>query len=255
MRCCHTDRVSQTSHLAARANCLGAAVRDLQRRMIPRGKPPGCDFLVVVRRAARGLYLGSDGYNGWRSSRAARISPDDVRIRQAAPCTRGSLSPPGIAPATAWTGHVCGSGEVPARTLKAIGPSCPPQARTGVIASHPAFRLWHGTKPGPVAGFARSTRPPASGTPIASASSRDLPHVTADPERLSSRLVRHVRDPSGSGSASSMAWGWKVWKKPEGFCGGHDFRHPRPPSPRITMERVQKAANFAAVSTPYRFAK
>ena len=56
-------------------------------------------------------------------------------------------------------------------------------------------------------------RPPASGAPMASASCLDLPHVSADPDRPSSRLVRYVRDPSGSGSGRSMARGWKVGMK------------------------------------------
>jgi len=40
---------------------------------------------------------------------------------------------------------------------------------------------------------------------MASASSRGLPHVTAGPERPSSRLDQHVRVPSGSGSTVSVA--------------------------------------------------
>ena len=30
---------------------------------------------------------------------------------------------------------------------------------------------------------------------------------------IPSRLARTVRDPSGNGSAASMTWGWRVWKK------------------------------------------
>ncbi len=33
---------------------------------------------------------------------------------------------------------------------------------------------------------------------------------------IPSHLHRNVRDPSGSGSGASMAWGWRVWKR----CGG-----------------------------------
>ncbi|AKH99508.1 hypothetical protein IMCC20628_00787 [Hoeflea sp. IMCC20628] len=159
-----------------------------------------------------GFALRKLGCVGWRSARTARLSPDDVRIRQAAPHTPREFIPARIAPAAVWTDRGSGSDKVPARTLKAIRPSCPPQARTALSATHPAFRLAH-NEPGTVAGFARSLRPPASGTPMASASSRSSPHVTARFERPSSRLVQHVRDPSGSGSTRIMTWGRKVGKR------------------------------------------
>jgi len=50
-------------------------------RIAPRAPTPEFED-DVVRRAARGLCLWKVRY-GWRSTRAARISPDDVRIRQA----------------------------------------------------------------------------------------------------------------------------------------------------------------------------
>ncbi len=109
---------------------------------------------------------------------------------------------------------------------------------TDPAAPHPARHVRH--RPGPVsvflgrlsAGMERNPArrltlhgpperaPPASGTPMASASPRCLPHVTTNPERPSSHLNRSVRDPSGSGSARSMAWVWRVWKKRGGWWDG-----------------------------------
>jgi hypothetical protein len=109
---------------------------------------------------------------------------------------------------------------------------------TDPAAPHPARHVRH--RPGPVSAFpgrlsAGTERnparrlalhgpperaPPASGTPMASASPRCLPHVTTNPERPSSRLVLHVRDPSGSGSARIMARGRRVGKKWRGIWVG-----------------------------------
>jgi hypothetical protein len=55
--------------------------------------------------------------------------------------------------------------------------------------------------------------PAASGTRRCTASSIVPPHVTADTRRPSSRLDRHVDDPSGDGSATMMARGWRLWMK------------------------------------------
>ena len=52
----------------------------------------------------------------WRSARTARVSPDDVRIRQAVPCTPGMLPPPGLLrPRSGQTAGVVL--EFPAQTL------------------------------------------------------------------------------------------------------------------------------------------
>ena len=118
-----------------------------------------------------------------------------------------------IAPAAIWTDRGCG--------FRGSG--------TDPDAQHLARHVRH--RPGPDVPFAAAvaamrkrlparwlalrgrSRPPASGAPMASASFRDLPHVTQDPERPSSRLVRHVRDPSGSGSTESVARGRRVGTK------------------------------------------
>jgi len=113
--------------------------------------------------------------------------------------------PPGLLrPRSGPTARV-GFGE-PARTLQAKNLTCPPQARTGLPA--PRLRLSAATGQEPVrwlALHASQRDPPASGTPMASASSRALPHVPANPERPSSRLDQHVHVPSGSGSPASVA--------------------------------------------------
>ena len=153
----------------------------------------------------------SEPCTGWRNARAARISPDDVRIRQAAPRSPGSLSPPGLLrprPGQAAGLLLAGSGTDADRLLRMRpGPRGVP-ARRG---THPARHVRHRPVPvsphGPRKRACRTDlrprwlalharpeeRPPASGTPMASASFRYPPHVPARPERPSSRLVRHVR--------------------------------------------------------------
>ena len=118
----------------------------------------------------------------------------------------GRLSPPRIAPAAIWTDR--GSGfQGPAQTLtrtkrlmSATGPyrSCAPHSLSAGADKKPAWWL---------ALHESQEDPPASGTKMASASSRVLPHVTAQSERHSPRLVETVHDPSGSGSAMMMTRG------------------------------------------------
>ena len=168
-------------------------------------------------------FASGEGVVGWRGSRTARVSPDDVRIRQAAPCTPGSgLStrfPPGLL--RPQPGQAAGVGlGIPARTLthtwrvmSATGPDRP-------CVPHLAFRLVRTkTRPGGWLCTRLERGPPASGTPMASASFRALPHVTANPERPSSRLVENVRDPSGTGSPMMMAWGLAGGDETSGFFG------------------------------------
>jgi hypothetical protein len=109
---------------------------------------------------------------------------------------------------------------------------CPPRIRKAArhrpvsIPTLAAGRRWpaQGARISPVAGLAdppvRTSRrapvqadPAASGTRRCTASSIVPPHVTADTRRPSSRLDRHVDDPSGDGSATMMARGWRVWMK------------------------------------------
>ena len=59
----------------------------------------------------------------------------------------------------------------------------------------------------------------ASGTRRCTASSMVPPHVTASPRRPSPRLDRHVRDPSGDGSAGMMARGAGCGEKIAGYFG------------------------------------
>ena len=141
---------------------------------------------------------------------APRARPEYRRMMSASDRQRlapfGRLSPSGLL--RPRSGQTAGVGlEVPARTLthrirrfmSATGPdrSCAP---------HPPCQLAQSeTRPG--GWLCTVDRPPASGTPMASASPRTSPHVTANPERPSSHLNRSVRDPSGSGSAMMMARG------------------------------------------------
>ena len=68
--------------------------------------------------------------------------------------------PPGLLRSRSGLTAPVGFGE-PARTLKVKNLTCPPQARTGFPAPRlPPFG-GHGTKPGPVAGFARVSKRPA----------------------------------------------------------------------------------------------
>ena len=89
---------------------------------------------------------------------------------------------------------------------------------------------------GPVASFARSPErePPASGATMAFASFLASPHVTANSERPSSRLVENVREPSGGGSRRSMARAQKVGMKWRIFFWRHvgceQSRSDKPPS-------------------------
>ena len=126
-----------------------------------------------------------------RDFRPARIAPAAIRT------DRGTCF--------SWSGT---DPDAPHRALHVrhrpvpVSPPCP---RTRVLDGSPAS----------VAGFARSPErePPASGATMASVSLRVLPHVTANPERLSSRLVENVRDPSGGGSTASVTRARKVGMK------------------------------------------
>ena len=209
---------------------LGSAVPPAlaPARRMARGRVAGGFVCGQVRRAARGLCLWKVWY-GWRSPRTARASPDDVRIRQAAPrSTRSRLIhlPLFRALRPDCSGRdrdrprewFSGNRHGPCRAAR--GASCPPQARTGHCRLPPPLRR---RKRSPARWLALHghLRPPASGTPMASASCHDLPHVPADPDRPSSRLVRYVRDPSGGGSGHRMARTRRVGMKwGEGFGQG-----------------------------------
>ena len=52
---------------------------------------------------------------------------------------------------------------------------------------------------------------------------------------IHSRVHRNVRDPSGSGSAASMTWGWKGWKR-LGGCSLRPKMHSAKTTQYITME-------------------
>jgi hypothetical protein len=176
--------------------------------------------VVSVRRAARGLCLWKGRMNGG----AARARPEYRRMISASDRRRLAAHGAGlstcpssgpsarIAPAAIWTNRGCGfrgSGTDP------DAPHWPVMSATGPFrcAAPPAFRQVWSAFPARWLALHGQFWPPASGTPMASASLRDPPHVTTDPERPSSRLVRYVRDPSGSGSTESVARGWKVGKK------------------------------------------
>jgi len=150
---------------------------------------------------------------------AARARPEYRRMMSAS--DRRRLAPPGVYPRPDCSGR----DQDRPREWFSQGSGTDPDA------PHPARHVRH--RPGPASAprtqpfdWARRNparwlalhgpperAPPASGTPMASTSSRCLPHVTANPERPSSRLVQHVRDPSGSGSAGIMAWGMTVGTK------------------------------------------
>ena len=101
----------------------------------------------------------------------------------------------------------------------ASGPPCPPQARPGDTPLARPFGLAR-NEPGPVAGFPPAPRGLAPRKPVLPAEPRWPPPpeacraTSARPAPgIPSHLHRNVRDPSGSGSAGIMAWGWRVWKK------------------------------------------
>ena len=109
---------------------------------------------MKVRRAARGLCLWKIEI-GWRSSRAARSSPDGVRIRQAAPCTPGNVSPSGLL--RPRSGQTAGDGfRGPARTLKEQIPHV--RHRPVPVCRPTRLAAYVERGPGPVAGFARRSR-------------------------------------------------------------------------------------------------
>ena len=177
----------------------------------------------------------------------ARNSPDDVRIRQAVTASLLRLrvlqaGPDAVlfgfprAARLDW-GARCGSLSTwfPARSfspslcrLSVAVPVKPPergqagrgrtspQARAAVQPAPPPLEMMHVHQAAadcevvPVADWTvsplRATKS-ASGATLVPASSRRLPHVTATPRRPSPRLDRHVRDPSGDGSARMMARG------------------------------------------------
>ena len=124
---------------------------------------------------------------------------------------------------------------IPARTLRALLGDAGPLRRDRPGSSHRARHVRHrpgpisrprphvadGSGPGPVAGFARRSRaPPASGTALAIASPLVASYVEtritgAFPSAWPETLAR----PSGSGSATMIACGWKVGKKLGAFSG------------------------------------
>jgi hypothetical protein len=198
----------------------------------------------TVRRAARRLCRSEvglvcmprfrGGMRGGADCARARISPDGVRIRQAIACrlfaarTRAALSGGWHRPARAGP-CVDDPGTPEPRRLNAM-PSPhpqggPPQARfhphpdsRPALAGHKGqgFLRWLAWPIRPSERPARApveADPAASGTRRCTASSIVPPHVTADTRRPSSRLDRHVDDPSGDGSATMMARGWRLWMK------------------------------------------
>jgi hypothetical protein len=197
-----------------------------------------------IRRAARRLCRSEvglvcmprfrGGMRGGADCARARISPDGVRIRQAIACrlfaarTRAALSGGWHRPARAGP-CVDDPGTPEPRRLNAM-PSPhpqggPPQARfhphpdsRPALAGHKGqgFLRWLAWPIRPSERPARApveADPAASGTRRCTASSIVPPHVTADTRRPSSRLDRHVDDPSGDGSATMMARGWRLWMK------------------------------------------
>jgi hypothetical protein len=198
----------------------------------------------TIRRAARRLCRSEvglvcmprfrGGMRGGADCARARISPDGVRIRQAVACR--------LSAARTWAA-ISGGWHRPARAgpcvddpgtpAKALTTPCPPRIRKAArhrpvsTLTLTAGRRWPGTRGKDFSGgwLGRSARqdvpqghpveadPAASGTRRCTASSIVPPHVTASPRRPSSRLDRHVDDPSGDGSATMMARGWRVWMK------------------------------------------
>jgi hypothetical protein len=213
----------------------------------------------TIRRAARRLCRSEVGLvcmprfrgcmRGGADCARARISPDGVRIRQAIACrlfaarTRAALSDGWHRPARAGPCVNDPGTPEPRRSNAMPSPhpqGGPPQAR---FHPHPDCRpALAGTRGEDFSGgwLGRSARqdvprgppvqadPAASGTRRCTASSIVPPHVTADTRRPSSRLDRHVDDPSGDGSADNDGIGF-------GQCGqdGVDFRAMarRAPSP------------------------
>jgi hypothetical protein len=163
----------------------------------------------------------------WRGSRAARASPDDVHIRQAVACR---VLPPGHGQRSAAGGivrHGLGLAlTIRERQGQGLLTPCPPRIRKAArhrpvsTLTLTAGRRWPDTRGEDLSGgwLGRSSRqgvpqghpvqadPAASGTRRCTASSIVPPHVTADTRRPSSRLDRHVDDPSGDGSTRMMAW-------------------------------------------------
>ena len=177
---------------------------------------------------------------GWRGARAARVSPDDVRIRQAVAasllrftgfrltrCSSGFPEPrPGrralrklVArfPARSFSLSLCCLYVIvqvkPLERDRRDGAEL--RHRPGPL-SNPPLRLWDDAvhqaaadcEVVPVADWTvsplRATKS-ASGATLVPASSRRLPHVTANTRRPSPRLDRHVSAPSGDGSARMIA--------------------------------------------------
>jgi hypothetical protein len=190
----------------------------------------------TIRRAARRLCRSEVGLvcmprfrgcmRGGADCARARISPDGVRIRQAIACrlfaarTRAALSDGWHRPARAGPCVNDPGTPEPRRSNAMPSPhpqGGPPQAR---FHPHPDCRpALAGTRGEDFSGgwLGRSARqdvprgppvqadPAASGTRRCTASSIVPPHVTTDTRRPSSRLDRHVDDPSGDGSATMMA--------------------------------------------------
>jgi len=88
---------------------------------------------------------------------------------------------------------------------------------------------------------------------MVTASFRNLPHVTANPERHSSRLVENVRDPSGSGSAGIMTRVWRVGMK---RCHFSDMvRYKMPVTHHTSYGQPMNSSGLALINMPERAPK
>ena len=169
----------------------------------------------------------------WRSLRTARVSPDDVRIRQTAPRTPGSglstRSPPGLLrPRSGQTAGVVL--DVPARTLtRRTGPVMSATGPDRMFRFPPPWRrLENGCRPGGWLCTVEPDRPPAEPRwpPPPFATCRTLRQI---PKGLPPAWSNTFEGPSGSGSGRSMAWGRNVGMKTALIfvrcCGAHPL-HP-----------------------------
>ena len=166
---------------------------------------------------------------GWRGARAARSSPDGVRIRQAVACPL---------PTGPDTGRARDGWHRPARAGPCVGDAGTPGHKMFTPAPHPQdgppqarFHLDPGCRPalahtrgrglsggwlgrasrhGHPLGASHCGHPAASGTRRCTASSVVVPHVTAPPGGLPPAWADTFSGPSVSGGNRSMAWGRKV---------------------------------------------
>ena len=155
----------------------------------------------------------------------ARVSPDGVHVRQAVACrllaarTRAASTACGILrhglglaltmrerQGAARKRHALSRIRKTARHRPVSIPA-PAAGRRGPAQGTWLLR-WLAWRSHPD-GISRAASGPCRGTASLSAS----PHVTETPKGPSSRRVRNVREPSGSGSTDSMTPGGRVWMK------------------------------------------